>query len=323
VQPRTVSVVVEWENVLLARSERCTAMLRRLAREVQALDSDFSRPLELLVCFDDAEVEEALVAAAVATEIPTTGPHLRWRLVPAPRCEYYEMKNVGAHEATGEIVVFVDSDVIPEEGWLRGLLGPFSDQTVGVVAGNSYIDPQGLYGKAFALTWFFPLRTKETQVAPASHFFANNVAFRREVLARFPFPSIDGTSRGSCSQLAQALLDNGIRVLRSPAAQVSHPPPNGLRHFGTRALAEGRDRLLLDASLGMRRRRILVRSLARLWRDLRHSAYSIVRRRQDVGLSIREAPVALAISTTYYLLSAAGELATALSPGFMARRFRI
>ena len=53
---------------------------------------------------------------------------------------------------------FLDSDVVPEPGWLDRLLDALAGPGVEVVAGGTYVEPVGLVGKTFALTWFFPLR---------------------------------------------------------------------------------------------------------------------------------------------------------------------
>ena len=321
----TVSVVVEWENILLAEAERSRRMLRQLVREAEtAVDQGLAAgPIELLVCFDVEEVDGSVVAADLAAELPEKSSALSHRLVPVPGAEYYALKNAGAREVEGELLVFVDSDVVPEPGWLGNLLRPFADETVGVVAGNSYLEPIGLYGKTFALAWFFPLRATEAQVRPAAKFFANNVAFRRRVFDQFPFPPLDEASRGSCWRLAHILVENGVRIVQATGAQVAHPPPNGGVHFVTRALAQGRDRLLEERAFGSRRTRSVLGTGSRLRRDLRRSSSSITRNFKRVGLSAPAVPAALGISTSYYLLCTLGEVATMASPRFMTRHFRI
>jgi hypothetical protein len=321
----SLSVIVEWENVLLAESTRCDAMLATLAREVGALTQAgaVSTPIQLLVCFDETEVDADAVAASVGREIALEGGPFAVALVPAAGAEYYELKNAAARMATGDIVVFVDSDVIPEQGWLGDLLRPFEDENVGVVAGNSYIEPVGLYGKAFALGWFFPLRSTERVVRPAVRFFANNAAFRRDILQRFPFPELEGTSRGSCWRLSTILRENDVQIVESTGARVAHPPPNGLVHFLRRAIAEGRDRYFAAIPYGTQRPRVRVGTLGRLRRHLRTSTTSILRDFDRVGLPAPEVPVAIAISGSYYVLCTVGELMTIASPRFMMRHFRI
>jgi Glycosyl transferase family 2 len=320
----SVSVVVEWENILLAKAERSRAMLRQLVQEAkEVVERGAVRgPIELLVCFDAGAVDGPALAADLASELDGHDA-LAWRLVPVDAGEYYELKNAGATETAGDVIVFLDSDVIPEPGWLSSLIEPFADESIGVVAGNSYLEPQGFYGKTFALAWFFPLRATEARVEPARKFFANNVAFRREVFERFPFPTLDDASRGSCWRLAQILTANGVTMVRSTGAQVSHPAPNGYRHFLARGLAQGRDRLLEERAWGSRRTRSPLGTASRLKRDLKRSTTAITRDFKQVGLNGRAVPAALGLSTSYYLLCTLGEVATMVSPSAMARHFRI
>ena len=321
----SVSVVMEWENILLAEAERSRAMLRQLTKEARAaVEHGVVRgPIELLVCYDAGELDGSALAADLATELESSGETLEHRTVPIDGGEYYELKNAGARETNGDVIVFLDSDVIPEPGWLANLIEPFADEAVGVVAGNSYLEPRGFYGKTFALAWFFPLRSPDAHVEPARTFFANNVAFRSEIFERFPFPTLDDASRGSCWRLAQILTANGIEMVRSTGAQVSHPAPNGLRHFVARGLAQGRDRLLEERAWGSRRTRSPLGTASRLTRDLRRSTRSVTHDFERVGLSRQSVPAALALSTSYYLLCTLGEIATMLSPGAMTRHFRI
>ena len=186
-----VSVIVEWENTALAGVRRAQAALRRLAEEV----SGSRRRVEVLICHDED----------TPPDVPLPGGALPdgWRTVRVPDARYYELKNHGAAAAAGAIVVFLDSDAIPEPGWLEGILDPFADPAVKVVAGHAYIQPDSLYSKAFALWWFFPLRARPQPPTPVAHFFANNVAFRRATFLAHRFSPVEGTSRGACVELAR------------------------------------------------------------------------------------------------------------------------
>ncbi|MGB3312756.1 MAG: glycosyltransferase [Nodosilinea sp.] len=48
----------------------------------------------------------------------------------------YAARNAGIAAATGEILAFTDADCHPEPGWLAALVQPFSDYSVGLVAGE-------------------------------------------------------------------------------------------------------------------------------------------------------------------------------------------
>ena len=318
-----ISVVIEWENVLLSGNARSEVMLNRLAQQIRSLD----RCVEVVVVCDPAGVGVTALETLLMQHLGRADATLfGWRLVTAPGAHYYDFKNRGAAESRAPLIVLIDSDVIPEEGWLAALVELFADPAVHVVAGHSYIDAEGLYGRAMALGWFFPRRSESaTRHDRGTHFFANNVAFRTELLRAHPFPcATDGATRGPCVALARKLRHQGVRIWVTTAAQVSHPPPNGLRHFLVRAMADGRDEMLQWRHAGEQRRwNLPLPVLRRYFKITRRAFRSIARYRHAVRLGLDQVPLACAIMGIYYGLACVSALATWAAPGPMARRFRI
>ncbi|HVL98427.1 MAG TPA: glycosyltransferase [Egibacteraceae bacterium] len=314
-----LTIVIEWENVLLAEAERALRMLTTLGRQV----ADLGWPAEALVLFDDGEVDRAMVERAVAASRLDRHQAVSVELIAVRGLHYYDLKNAGASRARGDIVVFLDSDVVPEQGWLANLLEPFSRPDVEVVGSNPYIEATSLYSKMFALTWFFPLRTEHGPVRPARQFYANSVAFRRATLAAHPFPTGDGRARGACTTLSMMLRDEGITVWCNPRAKVAHPPPNGLRHFLVRALYDGHDR-----AVEVRRRHdapalVLARGVAQNALETGRGLFRILRYRTHVGLDGTGVPAVLALSMTYAAVRMAGYLVATVRPDAIPDRFSI
>jgi hypothetical protein len=324
-QPQ-VTIVIEWENVQLAEQSRCREMLRILNEQMREFhatehsDSPKGTIFELLVLYNDAECQGDEVRRVVASYFSAASRYCTLRTLAAPGLTYYEQKNLGAREALADIVVYLDSDVIPESGWLTGLVSPFADRNVGVVCGNSYLSFSGAYSKAFALFWFFPLRAQHAVFQRKNSFFANNVAFRREVLVEHAFGAIDGTTRGSCVALARELQASGIEIFCNSAAQVSHPAPNGLKHFLIRALAQGRDHVFTRRALG---KGSFLRTFPKQCLLPFRATWKIVRHHRKVGLSPLEMPVAIGVALSYNLLAVAGELIARLAPGYARQHWHI
>lgn len=318
-----ITVVIEWENVLLSGDARSEMMLQRLAQQICSLD----RSVEVVVVCDPAGVGVTALETLLTQHLGRAdAAPFGWRLVTAPGAHYYEFKNRGAAEARAPLIVLIDSDVIPEEGWLAALVELFADPAVHVVAGHSYIDAKGLYSRAMALGWFFPRRSEiPTRHDRGTHFFANNVAFRTELLRAHPFLcATDGATRGACVALAKELGRQGIRIWVTTAAQVSHPPPNGLRHFLVRAVADGRDEMLQWCQVGERRRsKPPLPVFRRYFKVSRRAFRSITRHRHTVSLGLEQVPLACAIIGVFYGLACVSALATWVAPEPMSRRFRI
>ena len=299
----SVSIVIEWENVLLSGDSRAERML----------DLVIAQANRLLVC------REILISATNEQPGLVARPtglraDIAWRLLLNPGRHYYELKNLGAREASGELIVFVDSDVIPDSDWLEQLLSPFADPATQVSCGRAYIEPSDLYNKAFALFWFFPVRQPRGGAAAANgwphtrHFFANNIAFRRDSALAHPFPAKDATSRGACLELADSLHRQQIPILLNDAAQVAHPPPQPGSHFTLRALAQGRDRYLRSRGLS----RTLLGSCWRWGRNSVRTVVKITWLHDRVNLPWLQLPLAWLIGLTYYSLYWLGEVATML-----------
>jgi hypothetical protein len=296
-----ISIVIEWENVLLSGDSRAETMLTNVIKQAN----------------DQPSCKEILISATTSQttlqERPSTlRPDISWQLLSSPGSHYYALKNHGARVATGQIVVFIDSDVIPEPDWLSQILAPLENPKNAVSCGRAYIEPSCLYNKSFALFWFFPLRGRSQQKGSlddwpeTSHFFANNLAFRRDVAINNPFPTSEKSSRGACLELAESLQHKGIHIVLNKAALVAHPPPQPGEHFCLRALAQGRDRYLRSQGLS----RTILGSCFRFILNTSRTLAKVLLLHRQVNLPLAEIPAACILGLTYYSLYWIGEVAT-------------
>lgn len=166
---------------------------------------------------------------------------------------YYKAKMLGVQLATGEIIVYFDSDCIYERNWLRNLLTTFTHRTqIQIVAGETMTRGVGIYGTAMALAYIFPPFSGQKALTETSQYFLNNVAFRREFLLKYPIPSELPLYRGNCVIHAYELRYSGYTIWKQPQARATHAPPSGFSHWFWRFLLIGHDyywqkRLLADA----------------------------------------------------------------------------
>jgi GT2 family glycosyltransferase len=306
--PYTISIVVEWENALNAEADRTFEMLRQVTSQARKHASRHAgERFEVLVVFDDELFQAAALQDFVESAIGRSREILDVRFLKLPGGGYYASKDHGVRAARGERVLLVDSDVVPEDGWLDTLLKALNNDGVNLVAGSTYIDAGNFIGKTFALNWFFPLRSEASHVETTSRFFANNLAIRRSFYLQHPFPDVAGTSRGSCVVLSHRLSEQGLSIHRANDARSSHPAPNGFRHLVPRALAQGRDQVLCQRFLGHRLWQSWPASFVRLAGHMVRSFVRTLAGRNRVGLGILQVPAAIAVAWVYYLLFWAGE----------------
>jgi len=240
---RSFSILIEWENVLLSGSSRADIMLSRIIEQANKIDEC----IEIIISANSDQ-------PSLLHRPRNLQQQIEWRLLINPECHYYELKNKAASVAKGEIIIFVDSDVIPENQWLANILQGFEDPKVMVSCGKAWMDHDSLYSKAFALFWFFPLKNKigstdKPKLRKTNHFFANNVAFYKDLFLKYGFISDEKASRGGCLLLAERLIENNIDIFMCEEALVAHPPPQPGADFVMRTLAQGRDKKLWSKKL--------------------------------------------------------------------------
>lgn len=316
ISPLSFSVVIEWENAKLSELARTRFMLSTLAAQIRALDpGQWLRP-EIVILYDSTAIPPQLIQDTLDATLGGVPPVSALKVLPTTGKRYYELKNYGATHIRSDILIFLDSDVIPEDGWLEALLEAIKQPGVDVVGGNTYIRPDTLFTKAFALFWFFPMRAQGNALVPSEHFFANNVAFRKVVFDTHPFPC-HKKFRGQCVDLARLLRDQGHGLFLHQGARVDHPPPNGAYHFIIRALCAGYDQVVIAPDHHVRP------TVKNAWRRFRTQARDARKRihihRREVDLGLLPALCAQGIALAYFGLMFVGECITLVCPGFIPR----
>lgn len=314
--PQRVSIVIEWENVAASAAGRVVRVLSVLSQQVGELAAAARRgrlplavamPVEILVLFDSQDTAAADVEHAVSSGLGDS-PFIDLRIIPAPGLEYFEMKNYGARQSRGDLIVFLDSDVIPQPHWLVNLLGSFADPDVHAVASRAFVKPDSLYAKTVALTWLFPPPSDEAKLTPSWHFHANGAAFRREVILQHPYSPTPGQLRGAGYDLLIHLRSADITVYEQGAALLDHPPPLGALGYLLRGFTQGNDDYLGTLCRHGPQNVTLRRSVRRVSRKWRAAVANLWRERRLVGLSLQALPAAIAISSAYYAAYGAGHI---------------
>jgi hypothetical protein len=165
----------------------------------------------------------------------------------APGIRYYEAKMMGAAIATGEIIIYCDSDCVYVSSWLRNILSTFSQNPdIHIVAGETSTPVRNIYELAIALHYFFPRFTNQENVYESDFYFLNNVAFRRDFLLNHPIPTGLPLYRGNCTLHAYTLSHvQSSKIWKHPQSKSTHEPPTSSFSFW-RYLLMGRDFVLRE-----------------------------------------------------------------------------
>jgi glycosyltransferase involved in cell wall biosynthesis len=302
---------MEWENARAAGAARATRTMCELVSQIRELaDEVVGRP-ELIILYEADAVDRDCIEAALSAAGVDDAP-VSVKLHATAGSNYYDQKNQGADIASGDYLLFLDSDVVPEAGWLRALLASVR-KGVDVVAGSTYVEPETFLGRAFALFWFFPLRSASRGLVETTFFYANTVMFRRDLFMAFKFPDLP-LYRGHCSVLGRNLRRNGIRLFQQTNARVRHPPPNAA-HFVHRALCEGYDAATRERLWGSPKEL----GSDEFRKQLRNVRTRMTARLEHLKVGPAERIVAMMLGDLYCLLRFAGQSWAARSPD-QARR---
>jgi hypothetical protein len=300
------AVVVEMENAATVRWSDVGRTLRVLAQQLLELSPSGERA-EVILAFPGSQQDAPHLIAAAMREVPELAAAADVAAVGVPGGRYYELKNAGIAAAEAELIVLLDSDAVPEPGWLAALLAPFADTKTAIVNGHTYLGHYDLISRLLAMVWVFPLREHDTRAAQRRSLNANNCALRTSMFGRKPFP-IDNGFKVGCTKFMKQLDERGIELVRVPA-YAEHAPLRGWRFLVWRALVTGRDadRKYADLRSPSRGRRFFAALRGWLKQEGR-AVRRIVTHYRHVQLPWWQLPLALALGSAFFAIALVGQL---------------
>ena len=240
------------DRIYVTRIGHHGSMLKRLKLLVSIIIPTYSRPGYLKDAvnsiqaqdFDGEQFEIIVVdngpaaeAKEVVEEANRNGLH-PVRYVREPHVGLHHARHAGAQEAQGEILVYVDDDVIAPPGWLRAMVRPFEDPDVGVVGGKvlprwEAAPPEWLVGFPESYLSLLNLGDEELQLSWPDVVYGCNMAIRRSVLYESGGFNPDAIGdrqliwrRGDGETgLQKRVYENGHKVVYLPQAWIHHRIP--------------------------------------------------------------------------------------------------
>ncbi|MEM1111633.1 MAG: glycosyltransferase [Pseudomonadota bacterium] len=208
----TFTLAIEMDNLDKVSLDQFFQMLKRLESQTLSLDT---ADRVLLMNTEDISPQqlERLCKAFPWLEVINCGASLVYDAIKVRAAEHCE----------SEVLVYADCDCIYEPQWLEEILRPFADPEVLVVVGECSTEITGPFTLALSMTRVFPRFSNETELGTARSYLFNNVAFRREALARVPFITDLPSERALCFIHAVEMRRQGITLVRNPRARSLHP----------------------------------------------------------------------------------------------------
>ena len=260
---------------------------------------------------------------------------------------YYEAKMMGAELATGDIIIYCDSDCVYASNWLQNILTIFAENSdINILAGETSTPVRNSYELAIALHYFFPRYTQKEQIYTDENYFNNNVAFRRDFLLANPLPTDLKLYRGNCHLHSYNLRkETQDYIWKSSKIKASHEPPNQ-SFINWRYLLLGHDRAMGELLIFCSPKNASINDYMKLSNDfsltLQQKLFTIILSlfsiilfpvrlfnlkrlsnvlRENWG-NILILPLALLITLWFELLYTIGKLLTYLKPGWLLDQYQ-
>jgi glycosyltransferase involved in cell wall biosynthesis len=222
-------------------------------------------------------------------------------------------RNAGIDASSGDVVVFLDDDAVPQPGWLKTLLQPLTDDDVAGVGGA--VEPDWAAAKPgwFPLEFGWVVGCDYSGLPEGPSQIRNplgaSMAIRRSVFTEVGrFSSVVGrvgTLPFGCEETELCIRASAHNprwvFVREPASVVRHVVPSTrttLRYFVRRCYAEGRSKAAIAASAGQQAALTSERSYVRsvLPRGVAHGVRDLFR--GDVDGLLRAAAIVVGLMTT-------------------------
>jgi GT2 family glycosyltransferase len=189
------------------------------------------------------------------------------RLVREHRRGAAPARNAGIAAAGGDVVAFLDDDVVPADDWLRQLVEPVLSGRSEGAGGRVRLDPTVALPRWLGGDWLgylsaFDLGGDAHEIGADEYVLSASAAFRVDVLHRVGgFDPVLGPRPGvpmvnDDIDLCRRVMGDGGRISYVPSAVVVHElPPHRLtrRYMLRRTYAQGRSDWLLDREANSRR----------------------------------------------------------------------
>jgi len=153
------------------------------------------------------------------------------RIISQPNKGLSVARNVGAQNATGEIVAYTDSDCVADPDWLAYLVAKMEAADLAACGGPNFPPPEdGLVPAAVAVSPGGPTHVLLADDV-AEHIAGCNMAFRREALLRLGGFDPVYRAAGDDVDICWRFQDAGYTIGFSPAAVVWHFRRNTVKAY--------------------------------------------------------------------------------------------
>jgi len=195
---------------------------KTIAKTLSALkNQNFHGKYEIIVVDDGSKDNTAEIAKKFKVKV-FTNPH---------RGPAYQ-RNFGAKKAKGDIIIFTDSDCIPDKNWLKEITQPFRDKDIVGVSGTYRTLNKN---KIIARFEGYEIEKRHERMARQKYidFIGTfSAAYRKNIFLKFGgFDTSFPIASGEDPELSFRIAKAGYKMVFNPKAFVYHPHVDSLSGY--------------------------------------------------------------------------------------------
>ncbi len=151
------------------------------------------------------------------------------RVLAQENCGAAAARNLGAQNARGDLVLFIDGDCVPAENWIAAMCAPFADAEIVGAAGMKQTHQTGMMPQFIQMEFDYRYERHRAQ-----HYIdfvdSGTAAYRREIFLAsggFETQLFDAED----TDLSYRLSEQGYRMAFAPDARVFDPHPETVGEY--------------------------------------------------------------------------------------------
>lgn len=308
-----ITLLIEWENAIDVADDWTRKAMDGLARELAAVADRMPQKPRIMYLYNRHAVPAGTVEKVIDSEAPQLRDLADLEVVPTENLTYYKLKNYGIARTRTPLAVMIDSDAIPQPGWLDALLAPFAEPKVMAVGGFTRLGHEDFLSRAMALTWIFDLEGDREKTERRNSIHVNNCAVRTDFFREHPFPDLQAFKK-QCVFWLRGIKEEGHLYVRTADAKAIHAPHPGLRFLVWRAWTAGFDSDFVTYHTRTKSRAgRLGYAFVHYAKKLARAGKRILLRGDVVGMPWYERPFALLIALGYFTVLLAGQITSSVT----------
>ncbi len=218
----------------------CYNAEKSILRTLKALDKQTIKGYEVILADDGSADNTVEIAKSFRPK------NFRLIVLAEKHAGPAAQRNLGAEKAKGEILLFTDSDCVPDKNWIEEMMKPFTDKnTVGVSGTYRTLNNNKLIARFEG----YEIEKRHERIAKQKYtnFIGSfSAGYRKDIFKKFGGFSVDfKRADAEDPELSFKIAKAGYKLFFNPKAVVAHPHVSTLKKFWKQKFSRGYWRVLL------------------------------------------------------------------------------